>query len=177
MDEVDRQRKLFEVFVRQNEGPLWAYLRATIRDPGLVDDLFQETLITAWRRFDDYDPSRPLGPWLRGIALNLARNADRRRRREPVIVGEAAEVAIEQTVARLESRTGDDWVEKLSLLRPCLDELTDRSRDLIRRRYENRETSVQIAASGNRSEAAVRKQLQRVRSMLADCIRRRLVMS
>ncbi|MDC0294583.1 RNA polymerase factor sigma-70, partial [Mariniblastus sp.] len=34
--------------MRENERAVTAFLRTMVRDPGFVDDLFQETLITAW---------------------------------------------------------------------------------------------------------------------------------
>ena len=47
---------------------------------GFVDDAVQQTMVEAlscWRR---YDRSRPMGPWLTGIALNVARRYWRRAR-------------------------------------------------------------------------------------------------
>ena len=35
--------------------------------PGNHVDLFQETMVVAWRRLDDFDHTRPFGPWLRGL--------------------------------------------------------------------------------------------------------------
>ncbi len=64
--------------MREYDQMLMAYIRCLIRDPGLVEDVFQETLITAWRRFEDFDSTRTLGACLRGIALNTARNAMRK---------------------------------------------------------------------------------------------------
>ncbi len=61
-------RELFEILMREQSQSLLAYIRSAVRDPGLVDDIWQETMIVAWRRLDDFDRSRPFGPWLRGIA-------------------------------------------------------------------------------------------------------------
>jgi RNA polymerase sigma-70 factor (ECF subfamily) len=36
-----------------------------------VDDIFQDTVLVAWRRLPDYDRTRPFGAWMRGIARNL----------------------------------------------------------------------------------------------------------
>jgi DNA-directed RNA polymerase specialized sigma24 family protein len=42
--------KLFEILVRENADMLIAYIRSTARDDALADDIFQETMLTAWRR-------------------------------------------------------------------------------------------------------------------------------
>jgi hypothetical protein len=36
-----------------------------------VDDIFQETMLIAWRCFEDYDATHLLGAWVRGIAHKL----------------------------------------------------------------------------------------------------------
>ena len=50
---------------------LTVFLRSRVNDEAAVDDLFQETMLVAWKRLDDCDLSRPFGPWLRGIAHRL----------------------------------------------------------------------------------------------------------
>ena len=47
---------------------LTVFLRSRVNDEAAVDDLFQETMLVAWKRLDECDLSRPFGPWLRGIA-------------------------------------------------------------------------------------------------------------
>jgi len=46
-----------------------------------AEDLTQEVFLVAWRRRSDFDGSRPLRPWLAGIAFKLAH--ERRRRPGP----------------------------------------------------------------------------------------------
>ncbi len=70
----DRDRKIFEVFVRENEGALIAYIRTFTRDAQIAEDLFQETMLIAWRKFDEFDSRGSLSAWLRGIAKNLIRD-------------------------------------------------------------------------------------------------------
>ena len=66
--------------------------------PGDAEDLAQDVLMVAWRRWGDYDRRRPLRPWLAGIAARVARDSLKRRWREvphgyvdavdPALVGE-----------------------------------------------------------------------------------------
>lgn len=146
------------------------YLRSLVRDPGLVDDLFQETLITAWRKFDDFDASRSLAPWLRGIALNLARNAARRRQADPHVFSETMHEAVEPLFEKL-GRDGPEQGERLvETLHLCLQKLPGHSRELLRLRYEEDQNATAIAADKGKSPVAIRKALQRLRLTLADCL-------
>ena len=60
-------RQVFEILARENADMLVAYLRSLVRSADAVDDLFQEVMLTAWKRLDDYDAcqktsSDPWGP-------------------------------------------------------------------------------------------------------------------
>lgn len=170
---ADRSRKLFETLVRQNEAAVMTCLRMMVRDPGLADDLFQETFITAWNRFDQFDQSRPLGPWLRGIAINLARNAARKKRRERQVIefGEPMRVAVEDTLALLDDA---DELSRREALADCIGRLPTPARDLVRQRYEENKNASVIASLSQSNASRIRKRLQRIRSTLADCVSQKL---
>lgn len=64
-------RDLFEVLIRENGDALLVSIRANAGREH-ADDIFQDTVLVAWRRLPDYDRTRPFGPWLRGIARMIA---------------------------------------------------------------------------------------------------------
>lgn len=78
-----RERKAFEILVRENARMLTTYLRSLVHDEAAVDDLFQETMVVAWRRLDECDLSRPFSPWLRGIASRFVMAHYRKRKQQP----------------------------------------------------------------------------------------------
>lgn len=53
------------------------------RDPGVAEELLQQTFLEAIERRERYDATRPLVPWLAGILSNLARRAWRDSARRP----------------------------------------------------------------------------------------------
>ena len=61
-------KQVFEVLMRENADMLLAFLRASVRDKHAAEDIFQETMIVAWRRMDSFDRERSFAKWLRGIA-------------------------------------------------------------------------------------------------------------
>ena len=87
MDSRDEcETKAFEMLVRENMRMLMTYLRSLVRDESALDDLFQETLMVAWRRLDDCDLSRPFGPWVRGIASRLVMAHFRKHKKLPLLL-------------------------------------------------------------------------------------------
>ena len=77
-------RDLFEILTREHIDSVRAFLLASLRDPIAVEDLLQETFLTAWRILDRYDRQLPFGPWVRGIAAKLVLNRRRRLGRRRV---------------------------------------------------------------------------------------------
>jgi RNA polymerase sigma-70 factor (ECF subfamily) len=53
--------------------------RAVLQDPDDADDAAQDAFLAALVKLEQFDPSRPFGPWLMRIVANAA--TDRRRRR------------------------------------------------------------------------------------------------
>ena len=170
-------RDLFEILVREHAAMLTDYLRAHARDPAVADDLFQETFLTAWRTFDRFDRTRPLGPWLRGIAgnkLREARRADRRRvRRTTAAIDQRIGRDLER-IAEHERRSDDPLRDRLAAVSACVEALPADARALIRGRYAEGRDAADLAARRGLTAAAVRKRLQRARDRLAACLAARL---
>jgi len=65
------------------------YVFRTLRrlgvSPSEVDDLAQEVFLALRQSWREYDPARPLRPYLFGIAFRIASTHQRRRRREVVL--------------------------------------------------------------------------------------------
>jgi RNA polymerase sigma factor (sigma-70 family) len=66
-------------------GEQLAYVYRTFRrlgaGPAEAEDLAQDVFVVVWQRWSDYQPDRPLRPWLAGIANLVARGHFRRRNR------------------------------------------------------------------------------------------------
>lgn len=165
-------KKLFEALVREHADMLTVYLRSAVGNSADVDDLFQETMVIAWRRLDDFDQTRSFGPWLRGIAkkLVLAHHRNAPRRMCVPLVLDRVEARLDQ----LTSRSGDTWDEKLDVLRACVDNLPDPYRRAVGLRYFQQKAIRQVSESMGLSPDTVKKRLQRARSLVLDCIERKL---
>ncbi|MCP4835931.1 MAG: sigma-70 family RNA polymerase sigma factor [Phycisphaera sp.] len=168
--------RIFEVLLRQNAGPLTAFIRSILGASPLVDDVFQETAMVAWRRFDDFDPSKPFGPWLRGIAARTALAACRKAGRERPVGDDLLE-ALEVRVGRLERMEIEDqgvWARELE---DCIRALPGSYRDCIECEARGIGSVREIASAVDLNIEVVKKRLQRGRRHLADCLRRKGILA
>ena len=120
---MSHAKKLFEALVREHADMLLVYLRSALGNVPDVDDLFQETMVIAWRRLDDFDETRPVGPWLRGIARKLLQSHYRKQ-----LASRWREATLDRIEARLAQLGSLFWkqIDVLAKDRP------DLAADLVR---------------------------------------------
>lgn len=68
----------FDAVYQAEAGHVWSYLRRLGIPERHREDVLHDTFLVAYRQLKDYDPSRPIRPWLFGIAFRVA--SDHRRR-------------------------------------------------------------------------------------------------
>jgi RNA polymerase sigma-70 factor (ECF subfamily) len=162
---------LFEILMREHIDTVRAFLLASLRDAMTVEDLVQETFMTAWKILDRYDRQLPFGPWVRGIAAKMVLNHRRKLGRSRVHYCDDALLGrIDEGVGAISKLTGDTFDEKVDALRGCLSRLSDPQRDAIKLHYENGLHCKEIAARLGIGFEAVKKHLQRGRSQLYKCL-------
>lgn len=74
----------FELLLNRYRAPLFSYFVRMVRDEGLAEDLTQEVFLRVYQARERYQPDARFTTWLYRIATNLALNAIRHRRVEPV---------------------------------------------------------------------------------------------
>ncbi|HUE64347.1 MAG TPA: sigma-70 family RNA polymerase sigma factor [Rhizomicrobium sp.] len=72
-------RAAFGEIVGRYKEPLYRFVRRYVGNGDDAYDLLQDSFLAAWMALGRYDTSRPLGPWLRTIALNKCRDFSRRQ--------------------------------------------------------------------------------------------------
>lgn len=167
-------KSLFEILAREHSPALLAFLRTAVRDPGAVDDLYQETLLTAWRKLDSFDRHRSFAAWLRGIAGNLVLAHYRQQRKSEPSLDPSTLSWLQDRFDRLQELPGDTWHDKLAALRQCVDRLPDHYRSSVEARYYQQQSLEESAQHLNVALAALKKRLLRAKSMLADCLEQKL---
>jgi RNA polymerase sigma-70 factor (ECF subfamily) len=79
------QTDAFGVLVRRYERELYGYLRRYLGDATLAEDVFQNTFLQLYVKSGQYEPGRPVRPWLYTIATHQAIDALRRNSRHQAV--------------------------------------------------------------------------------------------
>lgn len=156
---------------------LLVYLRSLVRDQFAVDDLFQESMLVAWRRLDECDLDRPFGPWLRGIASRLVLAHYRKQKVNPVVLQEAILHVVDQHIENINLLTGDTWDDKVAALHACIEHLPEKQKRVIAGKYFDGLSVAGVAERFDLNLEACKKQIQRGRYMLAKCLRTKGIFS
>jgi len=163
----DRQARFLACFI-PSQRRLRAFIRSCVWDRARCDDTFQEVSLALWRQFDKYDPARPFPAWARGVAAKTILRGAREARQSSLVLSAPAVAALEAAFA-----TFDDSVPGEEALRHCLQRLPDKSRALLRLRYQESLKLSAIASQTSSNVSAVHKALTRLRDVLQKCVRRR----
>jgi len=171
------ERALYRTVIRAFESPLRALMAALLPAGLSVDDLVQETFISAYQRLVEYPMDGTFFPWLRIVGRNLALRERRRflRRRELDRVYEReVEEPVGAWVAELAGAIDDDTGRQV---RECLARLGEAPRRVIERYYFQSATVEQIAAEESRLSSWVYLVMFRAREVLARCLDRKTKVS
>jgi RNA polymerase sigma-70 factor (ECF subfamily) len=120
------QQRFLSLFLK-SEREIFRYVAALVPNVSDADDIVQQTAITLWEKFDDYDPERPFTPWACRFALNKTRQWIERRRRWQILLDNGLAEELEQRREELRP----ELEMRLNKLEGCLGKLPDEQRALI----------------------------------------------
>ena len=159
------------------QDSLTAYAYVVLQDWNLAEDVVQDLFVTVSTKWESFDPSRPLYPWLKRIVRNRAVDIIRSRSREFYCEDDRLLDLVEQAFDQEES---DNALRRRSvmnsLIKDCIQKLGDSSKQLIRMFYAEGKSCAEIAEKLNRSENAVYIALTRTRKQLRRCADSKLSM-
>ena len=166
-----RAEGLFDILVRQHAEMLNAFIHSFAFEKSTVDDVFQETIITAWKRIDEFDRSRPFGPWLRGIARNHILSSARKNRRYRAHLTELMQQRIALQFDKVDQTAGDSFSQRISELHDCIARLKEDAHEAIDLVYVRGLDAAAAAKALGTTDETFRKRLYRARLALAECLR------
>lgn len=150
------------------QARLRAFVARYVPRADWVDDIAQQTFVTAYQSLRAFTPGTDFAAWLRQIAYNhLRAELERANRRKRLERDHLAEVA----AGELSRRLGPEpEAESVDALRSCLRLLSDNARGILREYYAEGMSLAEIGRRLGRSAESLKVSLFKIRARLKTCI-------
>src|ERR1700749_1363852 len=118
--------------LRAHQVQIFAYIYSMVRNFDDADDLFQQTSLAMWNKYDQYDMSRSFVAWACGVARFEVSNFVRARSRQRLYFSDDLSLLL---IDAQESLERDRVEERREALAGCLKKLRGRDQKLIEACY------------------------------------------
>jgi RNA polymerase sigma-70 factor, ECF subfamily len=165
----DRTREFVALFAAHDRG-IYKHILTLLVDPGATQEVFQDTSVVLWQKFDEFLPGSSFLAWACRVAyfevLKFRQNCRRDRLR--------FDDGLLRTLT--EERSAGEGVlqARRAVLPGCMEKLPPSDRELIEQRYAGEETILEIARRTSRPANTLYKALERIRRTLMKCIEKTL---
>jgi RNA polymerase sigma-70 factor, ECF subfamily len=156
----------FGPLVKRHLPSLRAFVAWRLPVTHLADEIAHEALVFAFRNIGRVDLAQPFRAWLRAIASNLVMHELRRYGREQAKLSRFAEAELQAWSTEAARPVSEESLH----LEQCLRSLPENLRRLVRERYEEEQSTEEIASRWGRTLEWVRVTLFRVRKQLRECV-------
>ena len=132
-----RDRNAYAQIVGRWQPVLSRYLRRLLgQSVEATEDVLQEVFIKVYVNLNDYDPTRPFGPWIYRITRNEALSFLRKRKAEPpMVTGEDAQLIIERLSDGVDVQETAERMRIEEKVRGAINQLDLRYRDVLVLRF------------------------------------------
>lgn len=162
----------FTELVKLHHRDLLVYARALSRDATTAADLVQDAFVVAFDKVNTFDVTRDFATWMRGIIRNKWREWLRKNQKYELSDDLLAQ--IDADIASWQNQRINESNSLFDSLDQGLKRLPDTLRDAVIAFYYEGRNGDEIAERLEIAPAAVRKRLQRARSLLKQFLDQRL---
>jgi RNA polymerase sigma-70 factor (ECF subfamily) len=158
--------------IMAHQKPIYALILGMIPNRDDAEDIFQETILVMWSKFDTFEQGTSFTAWGIQIAKYKIFQAHRRNARNNLRFSQEAFQSLQES--------SDNFIKhierRMQALRKCVRKLSNRDYELIQMRYENELSIKTIAERLGHSVQSIYKRMARINDSLIRCIRRTLAM-
>ena len=169
--ELDPMVRKFVAFYLQTRVPLRAYIYGFLKNSEAIEDCIQETCIVVWDKqqegwsLDEYQKFSYATARFKALSWLKKHQPKKHVQLSPAMMERLADSTLEV-----------EQDQRISTLNDCLDRLSPEQRSILDARYEAADSqALQLLANRlNRKVDSLYKQLERLRTILRDCVRKEL---
>jgi RNA polymerase sigma-70 factor, ECF subfamily len=160
----------FADLIRLHTSAVLGYVRVLLLNWTDAEDVFQETCLVLWKKFDEFKPGTNFLAWALRIAERKVMDFQKKQSRRMAFTAGLRDTLI----AEASQRTNDAAASGLAALSGCIDKLPENDREMVTLCCGESIPVREVADSMGRSPQSVHHSLRRIRTWLLDCIQREL---
>jgi len=164
----------FEQLLCQHERQLFGYIFSLSRNLQDTEDLFQQTAITLWEKFDQFELGTNFAAWACTIARFRTLTFLERHKRQHLSLSEEAHAQLLAVEAETDPA---ELEERREALAECVKNLPEDQRELLLQFYAGERTAAELAEDRQRSTHSIYSSLRNTRGRLMECVQRVLARS
>jgi len=169
--QVNQGDEKYSSFLRhylQARRTIFTYVYMFVGNASDADDVFQDVCVVMWNKFDQFQPGSNFLAWAKQITRNLVMDYRKHHRRHRV---RGLDDKMVDMLAFRYEHIQDQVGDRIDALKHCVEKLSFRDRDLVRRAYERNESVKDIAKECHVSLQRIYKRLGTVHGALLRCVR------
>ena len=152
----------------QNQSYIRSYIACMVPNRNDCDDVLQETLSEMWHKFDEYEDGTNFRAW--GVAIARFKILSHQRKYKASKLHFSSD-----TLKLLEKETGTNFEKSLveeqkSILRECLEKLSNKEKKYLSFRYKEQLTFQGVADQFGISMQAAYKAISLIHARLLKCM-------
>lgn len=136
-----------------------------------AEDVFQQTCLVLWRKWNAFDAEQSFSAWACGIAFYEVKNFQRIQSRDRHYFSDE----LLTLIAEEQTNSLSDTDRQKQALNNCIQKLDNQSRQLILDCYHGQQTIKEVSQHLEQSTDAIYKKLSRLRVRLLDCVQQSLL--
>jgi RNA polymerase sigma-70 factor (ECF subfamily) len=164
------RKDIIDSLVREYSDRLYLIILRMVQSPDTAEDLLQDTWILVIRKLHQYDPARPIGPWLTQIAVNCCRSYWRRERIKRLFSAEEIRKKTKENENRdRDCRPAD--LEARQIAEAALNVLSPKLREVVILKFYSGMPGEEIAEILDIPPGTVKSRLNRAMLLLRDYLK------
>ena len=168
--ENDETVQAFSRLLVANQRRIYGFILTLVHDRAAAEDILQDVSALLWQKFDKFERGTDFAAWAMAVSRLTILNWRRKQKTVPLPLDDQqfALLADEAVAVSCEHEARQDALQK------CLQEVDDAGRELLIARFEMARSVTSIAETLGRSRVAIYKRLNRIQSLLLDCVNDKL---
>ena len=166
----DETVQAFSRLLVANQRRIYGFILTLVHDRAAAEDILQDVSALLWQKFDKFEPGTDFAAWGMAVSRLTILNWRRKQKKVPLPLDDQQFVLLADEAVAVNC----EFEARQAALTNCLQEVDAPGRDLLAARFEMARSVTSIAEQLGRSRVAIYKRLNRLQTLLLECINEKL---